>query len=91
MYGASDAEGYALGGVVQGNTYSGDQIPAMLNAGETVLTRAQAGVIASALEGNNGNGSNGTLQAVISSNNIKLCLRNGAVKEGKTLGDYLGL
>lgn len=88
---ASDAEGYALGGVVQGNTYSGDQIPAMLNAGETVLTRAQAGVIASALEGNNGNGSNGTLQAVISSNNIKLCLQNGAVKEGKTLGNYLGL
>ena len=43
--------GYATGGMVEGNTYSGDQIPAMLNAGEVVLNRAQQGNLASQLEG----------------------------------------
>lgn len=45
--------GYANGGVVDGQftgtTYSSDQIPVMVNAGETILTRAQAGNIASQL------------------------------------------
>ena len=45
------ATGYATGGMVEGNTYSGDQIPAMLNAGEVVLNRAQQGNLASQLEG----------------------------------------
>ena len=42
--------GFAEGGVVEGNTYSGDQIPAMLNAGEVVLTRSQAASLAETLE-----------------------------------------
>lgn len=42
--------GFAEGGEVKGNTFSGDQIPAMLNAGEVVLTRAQAGAVAEMLE-----------------------------------------
>ena len=46
------ATGYAQGGVVKGNTYSGDQIPAMLNAGETVLTAAMTNNLASSLQGN---------------------------------------
>ena len=46
--------GYATGGMVEGNTYSGDQIPAMLNAGEVVLNRAQQGNLASQLQGNGG-------------------------------------
>ena len=46
------ATGFAEGGVVAGNTYSGDQIPAMLNAGEVVLNRAQTGNLASQLQGN---------------------------------------
>ena len=44
------ATGYAEGGVVAGNTYSGDQIPAMLNAGEVVLNHAQTGALASQLK-----------------------------------------
>ena len=44
------ATGYAEGGVVAGNTFSGDQIPAMLNAGEVVLNRAQTGALASQLQ-----------------------------------------
>jgi len=42
---------HAAGGIVAGNTYSGDQIPAMLNAGEVVLNRAQTGNLASQLQG----------------------------------------
>ena len=46
------ATGYATGGIVQGNTFSGDQIPAMLNAGEVVLNKAQQGSLASQLQEN---------------------------------------
>ena len=42
---------HAAGGLqVPGNWMSGDMVPAMLNSGETVLNRAQAGVIAAALQ-----------------------------------------
>ena len=48
--------GYAQGGIVKGNSYSGDNIyggpDAMVNAGELVLTRAQQSTLASALQGN---------------------------------------
>ena len=52
--------GYAEGGVVKGNTYSGDQIQANggtigLNAGEVVLNKAQSGVLAAQLS-NSGSG-----------------------------------
>lgn len=48
--------GYAQGGIVKGNSYSGDNIyggpDAMVNAGELVLTKAQQSTLASALQGN---------------------------------------
>ena len=43
--------GFENGGEIKGNSYSGDNIPIMANAGEVVLTRAMAGNIASQLEG----------------------------------------
>ena len=43
--------GYAHGGMVEGNTYSGDQIPIMANAGEVVLNQAQQSNVAHALQG----------------------------------------
>ena len=50
------ATGYAQGGIVQGNSYSGDNIyggpDAMVNAGELVLTKAQQSTLASQLQGN---------------------------------------
>jgi hypothetical protein len=54
------ATGYAEGGIVKGNTYSGDQIQANggtigLNAGEVVLNKAQSGVLAAQLS-NSGSG-----------------------------------
>lgn len=48
------ATGYARGGVIQGNSYSGDNQIARVNAGETILTRAQAGNLASQLAQNGG-------------------------------------
>lgn len=44
------ATGYAKGGVIPGSSFSGDNQWARVNAGETILNRAQAGVIASALQ-----------------------------------------
>ena len=47
--------GYAQGGIVKGNSYSGDNIyagEAMVNAGELVLTKAQQNNLAQTLEGN---------------------------------------
>lgn len=43
--------GFENGGEIKGNSYSGDNIPIMANAGEVVLTRAQQGNLASQLEG----------------------------------------
>ena len=42
---------HAANGFVPGNHYSGDMIPAALNAGELVLNRAQQGNLASQLQG----------------------------------------
>ena len=42
-------------GVVPGNRFSGDQIPALLNSGEVVLNRAQNGVLADELQNSGGN------------------------------------
>ena len=47
----------AANGAVPGNHFSGDVTPIMANAGEVVLNRAQAGVLAASLEaGNRGGG-----------------------------------
>ena len=47
--------GYENGGEIKGNSYSGDNIPIMANAGEVVLTRAQQGNVAAQLQGSNNN------------------------------------
>ena len=45
------ATGYAHGGMVDGNSYSGDNVPIMANAGEVVLTKAMQSNLANQLEG----------------------------------------
>ena len=47
----------AAGGVVAGRTYSMDQVPALLNAGEVVLNRAQTNAVASQPTDGGGGGS----------------------------------
>ena len=76
------ATGYERGGVVQGNTYSNDQIPAMLNAGETVLTRAQAGVLSSVLSDGRNNGGGAYSTPYVSGDKIVLGINNYAKKQG---------
>lgn len=78
-------------GIVPGNRFSGDQIPAMLDSGETVLNRAQAGVIANALNSMDNGGNVGRSMATIESDQIRIVLQNGAQAKGMTLGEYLGI
>ena len=75
------ATGYAEGGMVQGNTYSGDQIPAMLNAGEVVLNRAQQGAIASQLQEAGGGG--GYVPSSISGEQIFIAMNRYTRRTGK--------
>ena len=46
------ATGYAQGGIVDGSSYSGDNIPIMANAGEVVLTKAMQSSLANQLQNN---------------------------------------
>lgn len=75
---------HAAGGTVVGNTYSGDQIPAMLNAGEVVLNRAQTGNLASQLEGGIGAMQ---LSAIITGEQLRLILNNNGRRTGR--GEYV--
>ena len=75
------ATGFAEGGMVQGNTYSGDQIPAMLNAGEVVLNRAQQGAIASQLQEAGGGG--GYVPSSISGEQIFIAMNRYTRRTGK--------
>ena len=79
------ATGFAEGGIVQGNTLSGDRIPAMLNAQEVVLTAAQAGNLASQLTG--GGLNNLRLSVTISGEQIRLALNNNSRRRGR--GEYV--
>ena len=72
---------HAAGGVVAGSTYSGDQIPAMLNAGEVVLNKAQQGAIASQLQ--NAGGGGGYQPSHISGEQIFIAMNRYTRRTGK--------
>ena len=84
--------GYAEGGMIKGNSYSGDNLMAMgpngligLNAGEIVLNKAQTANIANALQGNGMQGLN--LTATIRGEQIRLALNNNGRRTGR--GEYV--
>ena len=79
----SATSGYADGGIVKGNTYSGDQIygAPFVNAGELVLNRAQQSTLASALQGGSGQGSSS--QPYVSGEQIFLGLNNFLRRSGR--------
>ena len=71
----------AANGYVSGNTYSGDQIPALLNAGEVVLNRSQVSTLAAQFSGSGDKAIN--LRGVLRGSNILLCLENTLQEQGK--------
>lgn len=80
----SVTSGYADGGIVKGNTYSGDQIygGAFVNAGELVLNKAQQSTLASVLQGGNGQG-NSSSHPYVSGEQIFLGLNNFLRRSGR--------
>lgn len=79
----SATKGYSEGGIVQGNSYSGDNVgPVMLDAGEVILNRAQAANVASALKGNDNRSYGGGIPYV-TGDKIVLGINNWGKKNGK--------
>jgi hypothetical protein len=72
---------HAANGFVQGNNYSGDMIPAALNAGELVLNKAQQGNLASQLQGAGLGGVN--MVGEISGEAIKIVLNRHLKRSGQ--------
>jgi hypothetical protein len=75
--------GFAQGGIVKGNSYSGDNInagEAMVNAGELVLTRAQQNSLASQLSDNS---RGGVMTAVVRGEQLYLTLNRYGMRTGK--------
>lgn len=84
-----DTGEYADGGIIPGNNFSGDNLTAHVNSGELILNRAAQGNLASLL--NDGRTNAGTVNATVSADTLRLTLRNGARKVGKSMFDYLEL
>ena len=73
--------GYANGGIVEGNTYSNDQIPIMANAGEVVLNHAQQNALAADLQ--NGGGRSIQVHGVLRGKDIFIAAENWSKSVGK--------
>jgi hypothetical protein len=83
--------GYAEGGIVKGNSYSGDNVPAMvggaggelvgLNAGEIVLNQAQQSNVASGLRG--GAMSGMRLQTKVKGTELLIWVDNALAQSGR--------
>jgi hypothetical protein len=76
--------GYAEGGMIKGDSYSGDNIPAdnFVNAGELVLNRAQQNTLAQALKDDQAT-PRGPVQARVSGENIYFALESYLRRSGK--------
>ena len=70
----------AANGLVPGRSFSGDNIPAFLNSGETVLTRAQSSNLVSMLN-NNGMG-NLQMETYLSGEDIRFVINNNGRRTG---------
>jgi hypothetical protein len=82
------ATGFANGGIVPGNSLSGDNLSTAnygINSGELILNKAQQGNLASSLQGSGF--SNLNLTATISGEQIRLALNNNSRRRGR--GEYV--
>jgi hypothetical protein len=84
----SATSGYAQGGIVPGNSYSGDLLSTRdygINSGELILNKAQQGIIASQLEGGGMQGM--VLDTQISAEAIRIVLNNNGRRTRR--GEYV--
>ena len=72
---------HAANGFIGGNTFSGDQIPIMVNAGELILNRAQQGNLASQLQG--GGMGNLQLEAVVRGEDLRFIINSNGRRTGR--------
>ena len=85
----SSGKGFANGGIVPGNSFSGDNLHTSdygINSGELVLNRAQTANLASQLT-NSGIG-NLRLTTELSGENIRIALSNNNRRRGGSRGEY---
>lgn len=73
---SATAGSFANGGIVPGNSYSGDRLTANVNSGELILSASQQNVLASRLQNNSHQ--NLRLTATIKGTDIQLALNNTA-------------
>lgn len=75
--------GFAEGGIVQGNAYSGDNVgPVMLDAGELILNRSQQGTLAEALTNGNNQGGVGSATPYVTGEKIVMGINNYGRRAG---------
>ena len=79
----SITSGYASGGIIQGNSYHGDQMYVRANAGEMILTQGQQSRLFRMLDGGVYNGGMGQVEFVINGSQLKGVLNNYSRKTGK--------
>ena len=72
---------HAANGFIGGNTFSGDQIPIMVNAGELILNKAQQGNLASQLQG--GGMQNLQLEAVVRGEDLRFIINSNGRRTGR--------
>ena len=72
---------YASGGIIPGNSYSGDNLTANVNSGELILNRAQQDSVAAQLQGNNPM-SNMRLSTEIDGKKLRIVMNNDNRAEG---------
>ena len=82
---SATAGSYAEGGIVPGNSFSGDRLQANVNSGELILNRAQQDNVARQLT--TGIGGNLQLSAVVTGEQIRLALNNNSRRIGR--GEYV--
>ena len=83
---------YAEGGIVPGNNFSGDNVRVYgLNSGELILNKAQQNNIAAELTNRDNGGGYSYEPITISSENIRIIMRNGARRRGMSVAEYLEL
>ena len=82
----SAAPKYAMGGIVPGNSMSGDNVPVFVNSGELILSKSQQNTLAGQLNSNPIG--NMRLSTEISGSNLRVVLNNDNRSRGGSRDVY---